>query len=67
MGMKREKINESASEDRTEKGGGEQVQAKDRSLHKAIYDLSTPLWSKYYHKVRKRIRFPRYYKRALNW
>lgn len=27
----------------------------------------TPLWSKYYQEVRKRIRFPRYYKRALNW
>lgn len=34
---------------------------------KETYDLSTPLWSKYYRQVRKSIRFPRYYKRALNW
>ena len=32
-----------------------------------IYDMRTPLWSKYYNEVRKRIRFPRYYKKALNW
>lgn len=31
------------------------------------YDLSTPLWAKYYQQVRKSIRFPRYYKRTLNW
>ncbi len=31
------------------------------------YDLETPLWSKYYQQVRKSIRFPRYYKKALNW
>lgn len=31
------------------------------------YDLETPLWSKYYQQVRKNIRFPRYYKKALNW
>ena len=34
---------------------------------KGLYDLSTPLWDKYYRKVRDRIRFPRYYKKALNW
>ena len=34
---------------------------------KDVYDLSTPLWSKYYHEVRKSIRFPRYYKRTINW
>ena len=34
---------------------------------KETYDLSTPLWSKYYQLVRKSIRFPRYYKRTLNW
>lgn len=32
-----------------------------------IYDLSTPLWDKYYEKVRRNIRFPRYYKKAVNW
>lgn len=31
------------------------------------YDLSTPLWSRYYQAMRKRIKFPRYYKKALNW
>lgn len=31
------------------------------------YDLETPLWSRYYQAMRKRIRFPRYYKKAVNW
>ncbi len=31
------------------------------------YDLETPLWQKYYERVRKTARFPRYYKRELNW
>lgn len=31
------------------------------------YDLRTPLWSKYYAAMRKRVRFPRYYKKAVNW
>ena len=31
------------------------------------YDLATPLWAKYYEAMRKRVRFPRYYKKALNW
>jgi|GEM_PF-678640 hypothetical protein len=34
---------------------------------KTSYDLSTPLWSTYYQQVRRSIRFPRYYKRSLNW
>lgn len=33
----------------------------------AEYDLSTPIWNRYYEAMRKRIRFPRYYKKALNW
>ncbi len=33
----------------------------------ALYDLSTPLWDKYYEKVRGSVRFPRYYKESLNW
>ena len=37
------------------------------SAREAEYDLATPLWNKYYQEVRKRIRFPRYYKKALNW
>jgi hypothetical protein len=63
--MKRENSERSASEDRVDKGGGEPT--NERSMDRKVYDLSTPLWSKYYQKVRKRIRFPRYYKRALNW
>jgi len=31
------------------------------------YDLSTPLLDKYLRDMRRHIRFPRYYKRALNW
>ena len=31
------------------------------------YDLSTPLWDAYHKKLRKSVRFPRYYKAALNW
>jgi len=38
-----------------------------RSVIRSIYDLSTPLVDKYYREVRKRVRFPRYYKKALNW
>jgi hypothetical protein len=30
-------------------------------------DVETPLWHKYYVRVRKTARFPRYYKRDLNW
>ena len=37
------------------------------SMLRSIYDLSTPLVDKYYREVRKRVRFPRYYKKALNW
>ncbi len=40
---------------------------KEGVVEKGTYDLTTPLWSKYYQQVRKSIRFPRYYKRALNW
>ncbi|MFT3885076.1 MAG: hypothetical protein QM724_06490 [Flavobacteriales bacterium] len=32
-----------------------------------MYDLSTPLWDRFYRAARKRIKFPRYYKKALNW
>jgi len=30
------------------------------------HDLSTPLWQAYYARIRRTIRFPRYYKKALN-
>jgi hypothetical protein len=32
-----------------------------------VYVHETPRWRSYYLKVRKTIRFPRYYKRSLNW
>lgn len=38
-----------------------------KSVIRSIYDLSTPLVDKYFREVRKRVRFPRYYKKALNW
>ncbi|MBK6343128.1 MAG: hypothetical protein IPF41_11210 [Flavobacteriales bacterium] len=37
------------------------------TLSASVYDQPTPMWSRYYHAMRKRIRFPRYYKRAVNW
>lgn len=40
---------------------------KRTSVVRSLYDLSTPLLDKYYREMRKRVRFPRYYKRALNW
>ncbi len=30
------------------------------------YDLTTPLWNRYYEAVRKRVRFPRYFKRTAS-
>jgi hypothetical protein len=38
-----------------------------KSVIRSIYDLSTPMVDKYYREMRKRVRFPRYYKKALNW
>jgi hypothetical protein len=32
-----------------------------------VYIMATPLWQKYYRQVRKTIKFPRYYKKELNW
>jgi hypothetical protein len=32
-----------------------------------LYDLSTPLWDAYHKQLRKTVRFPRYYKEAVNW
>jgi len=37
------------------------------NVGRTVYERATPLWSKYYKQVRKSIRFPRYYKRTLNW
>lgn len=33
----------------------------------SAYDTATPLWSRYYHELRKRLRFPRHYKKEMNW
>jgi len=41
------------------------VRAADKD--RGLYDLATPLWSKYYQRIRKSIRFPRYYNKAVNW
>lgn len=43
------------------------IRKSGKSVIRSIYDLSTPLVDKYYREVRKRVRFPRYYKKALNW
>jgi hypothetical protein len=42
-------------------------ETKKRSALQALYDLSTPMLDRYYREARKRVKFPRYYKRALNW
>ena len=42
-------------------------QDKNTPKQEKLYDLTTPLWHKYYEEVRKSTRFPRYYKKALNW
>ena len=55
--MERKKVNREAAKGQ---GPTEPEGAK-------LYDLETPRWSKYYQRVRKSIRFPRYYKRSLNW
>jgi len=36
------------------------------SLSASVYEPNTPMWHRYYMAVRKRIKFPRYYKRALD-
>lgn len=34
---------------------------------RSVYEERTPLWEKYYQRVRRTIRFPRYYRKDLNW
>lgn len=43
------------------------AEGRNGELGALEYDVTTPLWNQYYQAMRKRIRFPRYYKRALNW
>lgn len=38
-----------------------------KSPQPATYDVSTPMLDKFMRDARKRLRFPRYYKKALNW
>ncbi|MBK9759346.1 MAG: hypothetical protein IPO90_05065 [Flavobacteriales bacterium] len=40
---------------------------KKRSIARSLYDLSTPVLDRYYRQMRKHVRFPRYYNKALNW
>jgi hypothetical protein len=43
-------------------------QVKKQDQGSAVdHELSTPLLDKYLRAMRKHIRFPRYYKRELNW
>ncbi len=49
---------------RAKEGVGEHCTGKVEQL---VYELDTPMWHKYYQQVRKTIRFPRYYKKDLNW
>lgn len=37
------------------------------ALEQLVYTVDTPKWRKYYLRVRKSIRFPRYYKKTVNW
>lgn len=41
--------------------------ARATELPEQVYDLSTPRWQVYYQRLRATVRFPRYYKKALNW
>lgn len=37
------------------------------SVEQMVYDVDTPRWRKYYQRVRRTTRFPRYYKKEQNW
>lgn len=44
------------------------TETSNRELERAgMYDLSTPTLDAFQRKQRKQVRFPRYYKRELNW
>lgn len=36
-------------------------------LEQSVYDMDFPLWRRYYDRVRRTVRFPRYYKKEWNW
>jgi len=37
------------------------------TMEQLVYEADTPKWRSYYERVRKTIRFPRYYKKEQNW
>jgi hypothetical protein len=39
----------------------------DKPETERLYDLRTPVLDRFYRAARKRVKFPRYYKKALNW
>lgn len=43
------------------------VPVRATELPEEVYDLTTPRWHVYYQRLRATVRFPRYYKKALNW
>lgn len=45
----------------------EATEDRERVDESSVYESTTPIWSKYYQQMRKRVKFPRYYKKALNW
>lgn len=47
--------------------GSKPKKPRELKVESSVYEPTTPLFSKYYQKVRERIRFPRYYKKAVNW
>lgn len=48
----------------TDRNAKEQVKV---TMEQLVYEAETPKWRSYYERVRKTIRFPRYYKKAQNW
>jgi hypothetical protein len=36
-------------------------------IEQSVYEMDFPLWRRYYQRVRKTVRFPRYYKKEWNW
>lgn len=46
---------------------GQQRMSEGKRNGSDPYDLETPRWQQFYKRVRKTIRFPRYYKKDLNW
>lgn len=43
-----------------------QKEARVDALSASVYERQSPVWERYVQELRKRIRFPRYYKRTAN-